>query len=275
MKIFITLTAICWLALSAFAEEKPLQLKDNKDKASYSIGLNIGTNFKRQNIDLNSDALMAGIKDAMSGTKPLLNDQEVKEAMMSLEKDMEQKREAAGQKNAADGEKFLAENKTKSGVKTTPSGLQYKVEKEGTGAQPKANDTVTVNYRGTLINGTEFDSSYKRGQPATFPVSGVIRGWTEALQLMKAGSKYQLFIPPGLAYGERGAGRDIGPNSTLIFDVELLDVKPAASAASPSPSSPGSSAVPAKGSPSATKPLPSVSPAKPATSPASSSASPH
>ena len=110
-------------------------------------------------------------------------------------------------------------------MKTTASGLQYKVEKEGKGAQPTANDTVTVNYRGTLINGTEFDSSYKRGQPATFPVSGVIKGWTEALQLMKVGSKYQLFIPSSLAYGERGAGRDIEPNSTLIFDVELLDVK--------------------------------------------------
>ena len=137
-------------------------------------------------------------------------------------------------KSAAEGEKFLAENKTKEGVKTTASGLQYKVIKEGTGAQPKANDTVSVNYRGTLIDGTEFDSSYKRGQPATFPVSGVIKGWTEALQLMKSGSKYQLFIPASLAYGDRGAGRDIAPNSTLIFEVELLDVKPPAGGASSS-----------------------------------------
>jgi FKBP-type peptidyl-prolyl cis-trans isomerase FklB len=246
MKIFVTMIVACLLGLAAFAEEKPFELKDPKDKASYSIGLNIGSNLKRQNVDLNPEALMAGMQDAMSGKKPLLNDQEVREAMMNLEKDMQQKQAAAAQKNAADGEKFLAENKTKPGVKTTASGLQYKLEKEGKGAQPKANDTVTVNYRGTLINGTEFDSSYKRGQPATFPVSGVIRGWTEALQLMKVGSKYQLFIPANLAYGERGAGRDIGPNSTLIFDVELLDVKPVGGGASASPS-----ATPASPSPSA------------------------
>jgi FKBP-type peptidyl-prolyl cis-trans isomerase FklB len=235
MKISVAIIVSSLVAFVALAEEKPFELKDSKDKASYSIGLNIGSNLKRQNVDLNPDALMAGMKDAMSGKKPLLNEQEVREAMTNLEKDMQQKQIAAGQKNAADGEKFLAENKSKPGVKTTASGLQYKMEKDGNGAQPKANDTVTVNYRGTLINGTEFDSSYKRGQPATFPVSGVIRGWTEALQLMKVGSKYQLFIPASLAYGERGAGRDIGPNSTLIFDVELLDVKPAGGAASPGP----------------------------------------
>ncbi len=228
MKIFATIITVCFLAVATFAEEKSIELKDTKDKASYSIGLNIGSNLKRQGIDLNTDAMLAGMKDALSGKKPLLNDGEVREAMMSLEKDMQQKQVAAAQKNTAEGEKFLAENKAKPGVKTTASGLQYKVEKEGKGAQPKANDMVTVNYRGTLINGTEFDSSYKRGQPATFPVSGV-------LQLMKAGSKYQLFIPSGLAYGERGAGGDIGPNSTLIFDVELLDVKPMSGGASPSP----------------------------------------
>ncbi len=261
MKIFITIIVACSFILAAFAEEKPFQLKDSKDKASYSIGLNIGSNLKRQNVDLNLDAMMAGMKDAMSGKTPLLNDEEVREAMTSLEKDMQQKQAAAAQKNVADGEKFLAENKTKSGVKTTASGLQYKVEKEGKGAQPKANDTVTVNYRGTLLDGTEFDSSYKRGQPATFPVSGVIKGWTEALQLMKAGSKYQLFIPASLAYGERGAGRNIGPNSTLIFDVELLEVKPAPSA-SPSPAA-------ASASPAAARPL--VSPGKPLVSPAKSS----
>jgi FKBP-type peptidyl-prolyl cis-trans isomerase FklB len=262
MKIIITIIIACSLTLGAFAEEKPFELKDAKDKASYSIGLNIGSNLKRQNVDLNPDAILAGLKDAISGKKPLLNDQEVREAMMSLEKDMQQKQAAAAQKNAADGEKFLVENKTKPGVKTTASGLQYKVEKEGKGAQPKASDTVTVNYRGTLINGTEFDSSYKRGQPATFPVTGVIRGWTEALQLMNAGSKYQLFIPPNLAYGERGAGRDIGPNSTLIFDVELLDVKPAASP-SPAASPASASASPAKPSPSPEKPSPSPAKASP------------
>jgi len=166
------------------------------------------------------------LKDALAG-KPQMTEEQVKETMTAFEKEMTDKQKAAGVKNGADGEKFLAENKKKEGVKTTASGLQYKVLKEGSGAQPKETDTVIANYRGTLIDGTEFDSSYKRGQPATFPVSGVIRGWTEALQLMKAGSKYQLFIPANLAYGERAIGGDIGPNSTLIFEVELLDVKPA------------------------------------------------
>jgi FKBP-type peptidyl-prolyl cis-trans isomerase len=217
--------------LERFAGSGPL--KDLKDKASYSLGLNIGFTFKKQNLGLNIDMSIGGIKDAIVGM-PRMTEAETKETMMAFEKDMQTKQEAAGQKNKAEGEKFLAENKTKDGVKTTASGLQYKILKEGTGAQPKANDTVTVNYRGTLIDGTEFDSSYKRGQPASFPVGGVIKGWTEALQLMKTGSKYQLFIPANLAYGERGAGRDIAPNSTLIFEVELLDVKPPAGGAAPS-----------------------------------------
>src|ERR1700730_17703129 len=154
---------------------------------------------------------------------------------MAFEKDMQQKQTEMGQKNAATGDKFLADNKAKEGVKTTASGLQYKVLKEGTGATPKSSDTVTVNYRGTLLDGTEFDSSYKRGQPATFPVAGVIKGWTEALQIMKAGSKYQLFIPASLAYGEQGRP-GIPPNSVLIFEVELMDVKsPQAGGATPAP----------------------------------------
>ncbi|MDQ6623557.1 MAG: FKBP-type peptidyl-prolyl cis-trans isomerase, partial [Verrucomicrobiota bacterium] len=155
--------------------------------------------------------------------------------------------------NQAKGEKFLAENKSKEGVKTTPSGLQYKVLKEGSGASPKENDTVVTNYRGTLIDGTEFDSSYKRNEPATFPVNRVIKGWTEALQMMKPGSKYQLFIPATLAYGERGAGGNIGPNETLIFDVELVEVKSAGAGPSPATgANPASSASPsaAKASPS-------------------------
>jgi FKBP-type peptidyl-prolyl cis-trans isomerase len=156
--------------------------------------------------------------------------------MMAFEKDMQQKQTATAEKNGAEAEKFLAANKTKEGVKTTESGLQYKVLKEGSGAQPKSSDTVTVNYRGTLPDGTEFDSSYKRGQPASFPVSGVIKGWTEALQLMKVGSKLQLFIPASLAYGEQGRP-GIPPNSLLIFEVELMDVKsPQAGGGSPSPS---------------------------------------
>ena len=236
MKSILLSAVALSLAVSVLAEDKPPQLKDLKDKASYSIGLNFGMNFKRQNVDLNSDAFAAGFKDGMSGRNPLMSEQEVRETMTAFEKDMQQKQGEMAQKNGAEAEKFLAANKTKEGVKTTSSGLQYKALKEGNGAQPKSSDTVTVNYRGTLIDGTEFDSSYKRGQPATFPVGGVIKGWTEALQLMKVGSKYQLFIPASLAYGEQGRP-GIPPNATLIFEVELMDVK--------SPQAGGASAAPA------------------------------
>jgi len=225
MKSIVLSVGALFLVVSLFAEEKPPQLKDLKDKASYAIGLNVGFNFKRQNVEVNQDAFAAGFRDALSGKKPLMTEQEVKETMMAFEKDMQQKLSETAQKNAADADKFLAANKTKEGVKTTESGLQYKVMKEGSGAQPKSSDTVTVNYRGTLTDGTEFDSSYKRGQPATFAVSGVIKGWTEALQLMKVGAKYQLFIPANLAYGEQGRP-GIPPNAPLIFEVELMDVKP-------------------------------------------------
>src|SRR5947209_8214333 len=232
MKHFTLIFAALSLALPVFGQEKSPQLKDQKDKVSYSIGLNIGFNLGRQNVQVNPDVLAAGIKDAIAG-KPQLNADQIKEIMATFEKDMEQKQKAAGEKNASEGAKFLEENKKKEGVKATASGLQYKAIKEGTGPQPKETDTVTVNYRGTLINGTEFDSSYKRGQPATFPLNGVIKGWTEGLQLMKVGSKYQFFVPPNLAYGERSVGPDIAPNSTLIFEVELLDAKPAPTPAAP------------------------------------------
>ena len=234
MKRFIISFALLSLTGSVFGQDKSTPFKDSKDKVSYSIGLNIGLNLKKQNVSINPDTFVLGLKDALAG-KPQMTDEQVKETMTAFEKEMIDKQKAAGVKNGADGEKFLAENKKKEGVKATASGLQYKVVKEGTGAQPKETDTVIAHYRGTLIDGTEFDSSYKRGQPATFPVSGVIKGWTEALQMMKVGSKYQLFIPANLAYGERAMGPDIGPNSTLIFEVELLDVKPAAGA-NPSPS---------------------------------------
>src|SRR5216684_4422081 len=198
MKSIVISAVVLSFAVSLFAEEKPPQLKD-----------------------------------AMSNRKPLMSEQEVRETMMAFEKDMQQKQAETAQKNAAEADKFLAANKSKEGVKTTESGLQYKVLKEGSGAQPKSSDTVTVNYRGTLMDGTEFDSSYKRGQPATFPVGGVIKGWTEALQLMKVGSKFQLFIPANLAYGEQGRP-GIPPNSVLNFEVELMDVKsPQAGQASP------------------------------------------
>ena len=233
MKHFVVIFAALALVTSIVAQEKKTPLKDQKDKSSYAIGLNIGMNFNKQKIAINPDVFVAGVKDGLAG-KPQMTEAEVRETMTNLEKDMEGKQKEASQKNASDGEKFLAENKKKEGVKTTASGLQYKVIKEGTGPQPKATDTVTVNYRGTLIDGTEFDSSYKRGQPATFPLNAVIKGWTEGLQLMKVGSKYQIFIPASLGYGERGAGADIGPNSTLIFEVELMDAK-AAGGPSPAP----------------------------------------
>lgn len=230
MKVLLT-AALCvgMLANQACAGEKKVDLKSDKDKVSYSIGLEIGNSFKKQSIDIDTGALEAGIKDAMAGSKPLLNENEIKDVMTAFQKSLADKQaekiKAATEKNSKDGEAFLAENKKKEGVKTTPSGLQYKVIKDGTGPKPKETDTVTVHYRGTLIDGTEFDSSFKRGEPATFPLNGVIKGWTEGLQLMKVGSKWQLFIPANIAYGERGAGQMIGPNSTLIFEVELLSIK--------------------------------------------------
>ncbi len=235
MKTLFLLT-LAAIAIPVLAEDRPA-LKDTKDKVSYSIGLDIGSNLKRNKIDINSDTFAAGLKDGMSGAKPLMTEAEMQQVMTQFSKDMQEKtnaaRQEAAQKNKAEGEKFLADNKSKPDVKTTASGLQYKMVKDGSGTPPKATDSVVVNYRGTLIDGTEFDSSYKRGEPATFPVNQVIKGWTEALQLMKPGSKYELFIPSNLAYGERGAGADIGPNATLKFEVELLSVKPAAA---PTPS---------------------------------------
>lgn len=204
-------------------------LKTQKDKVSYSIGLDIGRNLKRQGIDVDTQMLARGLRDAVSGGKTLLTDEEMHEVMTQWQAEMRaahtKQQEAVGAKNAKEGAAFLAQNKTKEGVKTTASGLEYKVVKEGTGATPTAQDTVTAHYRGTLLDGTEFDSSYKRGEPASFPVSGVIPGWTEMLQLMKVGSKVIVWIPSNLGYGERGAGATIGPNAMLTFEIELLDVK--------------------------------------------------
>jgi FKBP-type peptidyl-prolyl cis-trans isomerase FklB len=253
MKRFIIIVSASLLALPLFGQEKSPQLKDQKDKVSYSIGMNIGLNLSRQKVDINPDLLAAGIKDTLAG-KPQLTQDQVKEVMTQFEKDMETKQKAAGEKNKADGAKFLEDNKKKEGVKATASGLQYKVMKEGTGSQPKATDMVTVNYRGTLIDGTEFDSSYKRGQPATFPLNGVIKGWTEGLQLMKPGSKYQFVVPSNLAYGERSVGPDIAANATLIFEVELLEVKPP-----PTPAPQASGPVP-QGAPKPTQAQPKPTP---------------
>lgn len=225
MKNCIIIVSACLLALPVLGQEKSPQLKDQKDKVSYSIGMNIGFNLARQKVDISPDLIAAGIRDALAG-KPLLTSDQVKDVMAQFEKDMEQKQKEAGEKNKTEGAKFLEDNKKKPGVKTTASGLEYKVLKEGSGPKPKPTDIVTVNYRGTLIDGTEFDSSYKRGQPATFPLNGVIKGWTEGLQLMSVGSKYQFFIPSNLAYGERAVSPDLGANATLIFEVELLEIKP-------------------------------------------------
>jgi FKBP-type peptidyl-prolyl cis-trans isomerase FklB len=209
------------------AGEAP-EIRDENDKISYSVGYQIGGDFKRQGVDLKSDLVVQGMRDAVQGTKPLLTPEEMNKTLVELKRKVtaaqQEERKMAAEKSRADGEAFLAENAKKEGVVTLPSGLQYKILKEGTGASPQAIDNVTVHYRGTLIDGTEFDSSHKRNQPATFRVSGVIPGWTEALQMMKPGAKWQLFIPAKLAYGERGTGSAIPPNSTLIFEVELLKV---------------------------------------------------
>jgi FKBP-type peptidyl-prolyl cis-trans isomerase FklB len=225
----LTTFTIVLLAIGCTAADKTPKLETLMDKVSYSIGLNIGKDFKAQNIEVNPELLARGIKDAISDTKPLLTDEEIQEAIGSFQQERmaeaEEMAKAAGEKNRQEGESFLLENAKKEGVVTLPSGLQYKVIEEGTGKSPEPGDQVTVHYRGTLVDGTEFDSSYERGEPVTFPVGGVIPGWTEALQLMKEGAKWQLFIPPSLAYGEKGAGQVIGPNSTLIFDVELISVQ--------------------------------------------------
>ena len=207
-------------------------LKTRKDKFSYALGMNLGanlgTNLQKQSVDVDPNIVAQGLKASLAGGKTLLTQAEaeavLKEVQSELLKKQQEKMQVAGEANKKEGDAFLAANKAKEGVVTLPSGLEYKILKEGTGPKPTASDSVVCNYRGTLINGTEFDSSYKRGQPATFPVKGVIKGWTEALQLMPVGSKWQLFVPSSLAYGERGAGGDIGPGATLIFEVELLSI---------------------------------------------------
>ncbi len=198
------------------------------DKLSYSIGYNIGKSFKQQEIAINIEVFVKAIQDVLSDQKPILSEQEVNDVMLAFKKErfakMAAKRKLEGEKNLKEGKAFLEENAKKEGVVTLTSGLQYKVITLGTGQKPRATDKVTTHYRGTLIDGTEFDSSYKRKKPATFPVKGVIAGWTEALQLMKEGAKWQLFIPSNLAYGERGSRGKIGSNATLIFEIELISI---------------------------------------------------
>jgi FKBP-type peptidyl-prolyl cis-trans isomerase len=207
-------------------------LQTAKQKASYAIGMNIGKGLKKDEVDVDGASLARGIRDAISGDKSLLTDEEAKTALMALATEVRAKQQAKldqiASVNKKEGDAFLAANKAKDGVVALPSGLQYKIEKEGNGPKPTSADSVTCNYRGTLIDGKEFDSSYKRGQPLTIPVSGVIKGWTEAMQLMPVGSKWQLFIPSDLGYGNQAMGQDIQPGSTLIFEVELLSIAPKA-----------------------------------------------
>ncbi len=214
---------------TAAKSTQPLALTTQKEKLSYAIGMNIGESMKKDSLDIDQAVLTRALKDALNGAKPAMSDAEAKNVITAFRSEMMKKKEAEAQKisdgNKQAGEKFLAENKTKPGVVTLPSGLQYKIIKQGDGPKPTASDTVVTNYRGTLIDGTEFDSSYKRNEPATFPVGQVIKGWTEALELMPVGSKWQLYIPSNLAYGERTPGPEIGPNSTLIFDIELLSIQ--------------------------------------------------
>ena len=240
------------------AKPKPLVLSTEKAKQSYAIGLNVGQSLHRDGIVVDPKILVQGLQDAMAGGKVLLTDDQIKTVMTDLKNqvhaEQEAKRLAAAETNKKEGAAFLAGNATKPGVVTLPSGLQYKVLVAGTGPKPTAGDSVLCNYRGTLLDHTEFDSSYKRGQPATFPVTGVIKGWTEALQLMPVGSKWQLFIPPDLAYAERGPG-PIGPNAVLVFELELLSITPKA------PPAPASSAAPNAAPATNAAPAPNAAPA--------------
>lgn len=204
-------------------------LATDKDKFSYALGMNIAKGMKLQNIDVDLEILMRGLRDAHTGSPTQLTVQEMGDVLNRRQQEMQAKAQEqqrlAGEKNKREGDAFLAQNKARPGVVTLPSGLQYEVITEGTGPAPKATDMVTTHYRGTLIDGTEFDSSYKRGEPVTFSVGGVIKGWTEALQLMKVGSKWKLYIPSELAYGAQQRGQHITPNSTLLFEIELLAIK--------------------------------------------------
>lgn len=219
-------TLLVAIAAGCTAEEAVVKLDDGKQRISYTIGLNIGRDFANQGVEVDTTSLLAGIRDGLGGQKPRLTDEqmvaEVKTFRESMVAKQEAKLKALAEKNKADGAAFLAKNAKEAGVVVRESGLQYKVLKAGTGPLPKADAIVSVHYRGTLLDGTEFDSSYERNEPLTLPVGGVIPGWTEALTLMKEGSKWQLFIPAELAYGAEGAPPAIGPNAALIFEVELL-----------------------------------------------------
>jgi len=227
MKKFIAIAIVLSLVGGTIMAQKNNAPKTQKEKVSYGIGINLGKDMKQrmQGLDLNFMFLLQGIKDAVNGSKTALSDKEMETVLAAFQQEMTSKMQVKADKNVKEGEAFLAANKKKEGVVTLASGLQYKIIKSGNGPIPTKDQTVKCHYRGTLIDGTEFDSSYKRGEPAEFPVTGVIKGWVEALQLMPVGSKWQLFIPSDLAYGPNGAGQMIGPNATLVFDIELISIK--------------------------------------------------
>lgn len=229
MRFLATLTMALLLVSCENNAQVVKELKTHQDSVSYAIGFNIGQNFKMQSVEVDATILAAAINDVLADKKALLNEEQAQQIMMAYQTELmakqEEKRKADGSKNMDAGKKFLAENKTKEGVQTTASGLQYKVIKMGDGPKPTSSDRVKCHYKGTLIDGKQFDSSIDRGEPAVFPVTGVIAGWTEVLQMMPVGSKWQVFIPSELGYGERGAGEDIGPNATLIFEIELLGIE--------------------------------------------------
>ncbi len=224
-KRLLGVALIAALSANAHAADVPA-LETQRQKLGYIVGLDIAENLKRQGLsDIDADALAQAIKDVNAGIEPRLSEADRAMTIQALTQERAEKQAAKAQANLEAGQKFLADNGKKEGVVTTDSGLQYIVVKEGSGKQPTQEDTVVAHYRGTLIDGTEFDSSYGRGEPATFPVGGVIPGWQEVLKLMKVGAKWKVFIPAGLGYGTRGAGNSIGPNEALIFDIELVSIK--------------------------------------------------
>ncbi len=224
MKKYLAMASVVSFASLWTVQVLALELDTDKKRFSYIVGMQVGQQIKGDNIDLDEAAFMAAIRDRMTGAKLQINPADIQATLTRIQKQREIDIAKLAKINQAAGQKFLAANKDKAGVKTLPSGVQYKVIKPGTGTSPKESDTVEVNYRGTLIDGTEFDSSYSRGEPASFPVNGVIKGWQEVLQVMKEGAHWQIVVPSELAYGESGSGSAIGPNATLIFEVELLKI---------------------------------------------------
>lgn len=229
MKMRLTALCLASIMTTAFAaNDTATTLSTKEDKISYSIGIDIGKSLQEQNIAINETAFLSGIRDGQKGKPELMTDAEIRDTLLGLQTELMEKQKEATKKiameNKTDGDNFLKENKKNKDIKTTETGLQYRILTEGNGASPKATDKVVTHYRGKLINGTEFDSSYSRGEPATFPVNGVIPGWTEALQMMKTGGKWELFVPAELAYGEQGIGDIIPPNSVLNFEIELISI---------------------------------------------------